>query len=403
MRRDSWVAKDGPLAPFVDTFREALIADGHPPGSLKHYFTLMGQLDRWLVAEGLDVSDLSAVTGIRFLKARMEMGLIRKATLASLVPLFEFLRAQGEMAQEPVPVPSPVDRLLGAYRRHLEHDRGLAPTTVCRYMGFARRFLIDRAARTGSDTGAQDLTSAEVNAFMLAAGSRLVVESAKREAADLRALLRYLYLSGLLEVDLGAAMPPVAVWRGRSLPPTMAQGQVDALIDSCDRTTAAGMRDRAMLMLMGRLGLRSGEVVALELGDIDWRAGEIVVRGKARRRDRLPLPLEVGEALVDYLQKARPATGDRHVIISLYAPFRPVHPSSVTSVVYKCCRRAGLEEVGGHRLRHALATEMLRRGGDLLEIAQVLRQSDLGTTAGYAKIDRSALRWVARPWPGVRA
>jgi site-specific recombinase XerD len=236
---------------------------------------------------------------------------------------------------------------------------------------------------------------------MLEASSRLVVESAKREASDLRALLRFLYLDGVLDTDLGGAMPPVATWRGTRLPATMSAADVDAVLDSCDRSTVTGRRDRAILVLLARLGLRSGEVAALQLGDVDWRAGEIAVRGKARRRDRLPLPDEVGEALAAYLTGGRPRSECPQLILTLYAPPRPVHPSSITSVVYRACRHAGLARVGGHRLRHALATQMLRRGGDLTEIAQVLRQSDLGTTSGYAKVDRAALRTVTRTWPGA--
>jgi integrase len=155
------------------------------------------------------------------------------------------------------------------------------------------------------------------------------------------------------------------------------------------------------LVLLGRLGLRAGEVAALRLTDVDWRAGELVVRGKARRQDQLPLPVEVGEALVDYLRQGRPNSTWPQLILTLYAPARPIHPSSITNVAYRACRRAGLDRVGAHRLRHALATEMLRQGGNLIEIAQVLRQSDLATTSGYAKVDRTALRVVAQPWPGA--
>jgi len=238
---------------------------------------------------------------------------------------------------------------------------------------------------------------------LLETSTRLVVASAKREAADLRALLRYLYVAGVLTIDLGAAMPPVATWRGGALVPTMSPADVDRLLAGCDRSTASGRRDLAVLVLLARLGLRAGEVAALELGDVDWRAGEVVVRGKARRKDRLPLPVEVGEALVDYLREGRPTCDCRRLVLTLYAPPRPIHPSSITGLVYRACRRTGLARVGGHRLRHALATEMLRQGGDLLEIAQVLRHSDLGTTAAYAKVDRGALRRVARPWPGTTA
>jgi integrase len=189
-----------------------------------------------------------------------------------------------------------------------------------RYERFARRFLAGRAARTSGETGIEGLTSAEVSAWMLQAGSRLSVESAKREAADLRALLRFLYLDGIMAAGLGGAMPPVAAWRGSRLPQTMSAAEVDAVLGSCDRSTVSGRRDRAILVLLARLGLRSGEVAALRLGDVDWRAGEITVRGKARRMDRLPLPAEVGEALVAYLTGGRPRSQCPQLILTLYAP-----------------------------------------------------------------------------------
>jgi integrase/recombinase XerD len=403
MRKDCWRAGEGPLVPFAEVFRSDLAGAGHPSGSLKHYLILMGQLNRWMVTEGLGVEDLCVATATRFLASRRASGYARVLTMASLCALFDCLRAHGVVTPEQPVEPTPTDELLADYLHHLEHDRGLAPRTVRRYMDFARRFLRSRASRTGATTGAEALTSAEVNAYMLKATTRLAVESAKREAADLRALLRYLYVSGVLGVDLGAAMPPVAVWRGRSLPRAMNPADVDALVVSCDRSTRSGLRDRAVLVLMARLGLRACEVAAIELDDLDWRAGEIAVRGKGGRSDRLPLPTEVGEALVEYLRDGRPSCASRRLVLRLYAPFGPIAPSSITNIVYRGCRRAGLPKVGGHRLRHTLATEMLRQGGDLLEIAQVLRQSDLGTTAGYAKVDRAALLTVACPWPGVEA
>ena len=168
--------------------------------------------------------------------------------------------------------------------------------------------------------------------------------------------------------------------------------EVAAVVGSCDRSQPAGRRDYAILILLARLGLRSGEVAAIRFGDINWRCGEICVRGKARRQDYLPIPIEVGEAIVDYLTQGRPPCECRQIFVTAYAPRRPIHPSSITRVVYRACRRAGLPPVGGHRLRHGLATEILSRGGDLVEIGQVLRQSDLATTSGYAKIDRTPMR-----------
>jgi site-specific recombinase XerD len=361
----------------------------------------MGQLNGWMTAEGLGAGGLTGREVQRFLDGRRNRGDRRVPTLVSFEPLLASLRARGVVpADEPAP-PTRRDLFLARYRRYLVQDRGLMPTTVRRYQTFARRFLTKRSSSTGTEIGVEGLTSVDVNTYMLAAGERLIVESAKREAADLRALLRFCYLDGIIPVDLGGAMPPVATWRGTRLPSTMSTAEVDALVASCDRSTVRGRRDRAVLVLLARLGLRSGEVAALTLGDIDWRAGEIAVRGKARRTDRLPLPVEVGEALVEYLQDGRPRCERPGLILTLYAPFRPIRPSSITGVVYRACRRTGLPRVGGHRLRHALATEMLRQGGDLIEIAQILRQSDLGTTSGYAKVDRSALRPLAIAWPGA--
>jgi site-specific recombinase XerD len=397
----SWMRCTGPLVRFAAGFREELLGMGHPPAAMKHHLVLMGQLNRWLVSVNREVDELTPEVAEEFLATRRARGQRRVPTLASLSPLFEYLHKQGVLRTEQPAPPTAREVLLGDYHDHLVHDRGLTPTTVVRYERFARRFLAQRADRTGVEVGTENLASAEISAFMLEAGSRLVVESAKREAADLRALLRFLYLRGVLETDLGTAMPPVATWRGTRLPTSPSPTQVEALLAGCDRSTDSGRRDYAVLTLLARLGLRSGEVAALELADVHWRAGEITVRGKARRRDQLPLPAEVGEAMADYLRHSRPRSQHRQMILTLYAPFRPIRPASITNIVYRACRRAGVAPVGGHRLRHALATEMLRQGGDLQEIAQVLRQSDLGTTSGYAKVDRIALREVAQAWPGA--
>jgi site-specific recombinase XerD len=361
----------------------------------------MGQLDRWLSRQGLGVSALTSVRAAEFLGAVRLSGRRRVPTMASLAPLLGYLRVL-EVVPAVLPVtPTQRDELLASYHRHLVTERGLTPNTVLRYQRFARRFLADRAARGDGELGIEGLDSAAVHDYLLRVSDRLAVASLKREAADLRALLRFLYLAGATATDLGSAMPPVATWRLTNLPRDVTAAQVNALLDSCDRTTVSGRRDRAILVLLARLGLRSGEVAALRVQDVDWRAGEVLVRGKARRQDRLPLPVEVGESLVAYLRDGRPRSPFPQLILTLHAPPRPIHPSSITNVVQRACRRAGLAEVGGHRLRHALATEMLRRGGDLTEIAQVLRQSDMGTTAVYAKVDRAALRTVASPWPGA--
>jgi integrase len=175
------------------------------------------------------------------------------------------------------------------------------------------------------------------------------------------------------------------------------------LLGSCDRRTATGRRDYAILIVLERLGLRAGEVAALELDDIDWGRGEIVVRGKADRHEQLPLPVDVGEALAAYVRRGRPRCEDRHLFLRVYAPAVGLSPEGVSNVVGAACRRAGLPMVGAHTLRRTSACETLRRGGSLAEIGELLRQRSSFTTALYAKVDRAALEHVVRPWPGATA
>jgi site-specific recombinase XerD len=219
--------------------------------------------------------------------------------------------------------------------------------------------------------------------------------------AELRSVLRFLYLQGITPLRLGTAVPPVGGWRFATLPPTMTAADVQLLLGSCDRSTSIGVRDFAIMMLVARLGLRSIEVSRLELRDVDWRAGELVVRGKGHQQDRLPLPAEVGEALVSYLSGGRNPESARHLFLTCRAPRGPIRADLVGDVVERACQRASLPAVGPHRLRHSLAGELLRRGAGLAAISQVLRHRDLATTALYAKVDLGSLRQVAQPWPGA--
>ena len=398
----AWTCSDGPLVGFAAGFERNLVELGYRPGGVRMHLRLMRELNRWMAEVGLFVGDLNPAWIEEFLASCRARGQRRVPTLASATALLEYLTGMGVVEAESPPVQTARDRLLADYRAYLLDTRGLTSVTALRYQRFAKRFLAQRTSHNGGVLGCEGLTVMEINEYLLAASARLVVESAKREAADLRSLLRFLYVRRIIDADLGASMPPVAAWRGTRLPQGVSAAQVEAVLNGCDRSTSSGRRDYAVLCLLARLGLRSGEVAALQLGDIDWRLGEIVVRGKARRRDRLPLPADVGAALAAYLREDRPRSAVHQAILTLYAPPRPIHPSSITNLVHRACRRAGMPEVGGHRLRHALATEMLRRGADLIEIAQVLRHSDLGTTFDYAKIDRVALKTVVRPWPGVR-
>jgi site-specific recombinase XerD len=401
MGRVSWVHGDGPLMPFAAGYRRRLAEFGYTAGSITNHLSVLGRLNRWLVDEGLGAEELTRARVEQLFAGRRVRGDRCVRVVHGLATLLDYLDDQQVLQSDPPPTETPLSELLTRYARHLVHDRGLAPRTVMRYERMARRFLQHRTSLGGGETGAEDLDMAEIHGYLLECRSRLAAGSTKREAADLRALLRFLYLQGFTATDLGLAMPPVAGWRDARLPATMSAAQVAAVLDSCDRSRPAGLRDFAVLCLLARLGLRSAEVAALQLTDVDWRAGELLVRGKARRHDRLPLTVEVGEAIAAYLHDGRPTSISPSLILTCHAPIHGISYGSIASIVYNACQRAGLARVGGHRLRHALAAEILRRGGGLVEIGQVLRHRDLGTTSVYAKLDRAALRTVAQPWPGA--
>jgi site-specific recombinase XerD len=276
----------------------------------------------------------------------------------------------------------------------------LAATTVLRYENTARKFLRQQFGGEHRVEPAM-LTGGQVSAFLLEESARCSVGAAKGRVAELRALLRYLYLRGMTATSLAAAVPPVAGWHQTGIPPTLSSADVATLLATCDRSTPLGARNFAIMTLVARLGLRSIEVARLEFDDVDWRQGEVLIRGKARRLDRMPLPADVGDALAAYLTDARPASQCRQVFLTGRAPRRGIPAALVGDVVERACAQAGLPHIGPHRMRHALATELLASGVALSDISQVLRHRDLATTAIYAKVDLASLRGVAREWPGA--
>ena len=395
----SWVQRGGPLAEFADGYRDELACRGFTANSAVTHVVLMGQLSRWMDEVTVAVGALTPARIEEFLDSRRAGGQRRVPTARVLDPLLAHLRAAGVVGP-PLPGPAtPLGDLLECYERHLK-GRGLAVSTVVGYVGVARRFLSERASAAGDETGVAGLCAGVVTAFLLRECGRLAAGSAKNRVTGLRSVLRFLRLEGLVATDLAAAVPPVAGWRDTTLPSVPAGLDVSALVASCDRSQPAGLRDHAILLLLARLGLRSCEVARLELGDLDWRAGLVRVRGKGGE-GRLPLPADVGEAIAAYLRDGRPRAESRAVFLTLLAPVRPIRPCSVGGAVTRGCERTGQRPVGPHRLRHALAVDMLRRGAALPEISQVLRHRDLASTAVYAKVDLAALRSVARCWPGA--
>ena len=391
--------KAGRLGPQVEGYRAWLAHRGYTPQTIRNMLKDLGQVGVWMSAAGLETHQLDEDAMVTFLAARQAAGRRRALGPRAMIPLLTYLREAGATPAA-LPPQTPAEVLLAEYRSWLVQERGLAPATVLRYENTARRFLQQQAMAAGVLQPA-GLTGADVNEFLLRECGRVSAGSAKGRVAELRAVLRFLYLRGLTPLRLGTAVPPVGGWRLATLPPTMTAADVQLLLDSCDRSTAVGVRDLAIMTLVARLGLRSVEVARLELADVDWRAGELVVRGKARRQDRLPLPAEAGEAMAAYLAQGRTPAGTRRLFLTCKAPRGPIRADLVGDVVERACLRAGLPRAGPHRLRHALAAELLRQGAGLAAISQVLRHQDLATTALYAKVDLNTLRLVAQPWPGT--
>ena len=266
---------------------------------------------------------------------------------------------------------------------------------------FIRRFLKDRFG--DGPVTLSHLCAHDVVRFVQRQASRLHPKRAKLLTTALRSFLQYGRYCGKVKLDLGAAVPVVANWSMSSIPRAIAPEQVRQLLASIDRRTAMGRRDYAILLLLARLGLRSGEVTCLKLDDLDWKAGQLSVRGKSGQRSELPLPAEVGKAIAAYLRHGRPQSTSRRVFLRVKAPLRGFRGScGVGSIVRHCLQRAGLDTptYGAHQFRHGLATELLRQGASLGEIGELLGHHNPETTKIYTKVDLKALRTLALPWPG---
>ncbi|MGZ4332442.1 MAG: tyrosine-type recombinase/integrase, partial [Solirubrobacteraceae bacterium] len=360
----------GRLGPFVEGYRVWLLERGYSPGTVEHELRFLGVLGRWMAAEDLVVEQLDGEVIAAFVEAHRARGRFAAVVARGSRSLLIYLHELGVVGPERGDPLTPLGELIEEYRQWLVGDRGLAPLTVARYVALATRFLGERVSVV-DELGVKDLGGEHVTAFLLRECERLSVDSAKGKVGELRSLLRFLFVRGFTSLALGDAVPPVASWRDTRIPRAVPPADVERLIASCDRSTLDGARDAAIVLLLARLGLRSIEVARLELSDLDWRAGELLVRGKGGREDRLPLPDDVGTALAEYLT-VRGRREFRRVFLTLRAPTRPIRPDLVGDVVRRACERAGVAEFTPHRLRHALASEMLAQGASLQEISQVL-------------------------------
>lgn len=389
----------GPFASHIDCFARFLADQGYAPRSVKSKCSLVADLGRWLKRRGLPLAQLDDGKLKQFHVHHRRS--IRRGDMATGQQLLNWLRGFGVVPALPQTVDrSGLGRLTQDYERFLSSQRGLAPATLSSYLPIVRRFLIEHFGNKALRV--EELRPRDVHRFILRQVPRGSRNYAKLTVTVLRSFLGFLFQRGAIKTDLLAGVPGVANWRLSHLPKSLPPEQVERLLRCCDRGTPSGQRDYAILLLLARLGLRGGEVLAMTLDDPDWERGEILVRGKGQRLDTLPLPKEVRAALVHYLRHVRPACSTRKLFIRMKAPRHGLRLSAICCVIRRALKRAGLNPdfKGAHLLRHSLATNMLREGASLDEIGQLLRHAQPTTTQIYAKVDIEALRRIALPWMG---
>ncbi len=389
----------GPLAEHAAAFRRMLIEQGYARGTISAHLGLMSQVSRWLDVQGLPARALADLAEVdRFFAERRAKGCRLRITARSLVPLLDFLRDRQVIGAPVVPAATPAEVLLAEYRTYLEQERAATAGTVVNFTKYAGIFL-RTFPRLGTGAAQQADLAAALGRLTAAEVVTFVTGWASSRSPAYGQAMRYLHARGLLSHALAEAVPTVPGWKPARPVRAVTGQQMAALLACCDRHSAIGRRDYAIVLLLTRLGLRASEVAGITLADIDWRHGVLRVRGKGNILAELPLPADVGEAMAGYLRRSRVRCDSPHLFVRTKAPFTRLAGTGITAVVQRACRRAGLPEVGPHRLRHAVAAQLRREGASLSEIAQLLRHQDERTTQRYTADDVEALAALARPCP----
>ena len=395
--------RDSPLASHLAPFASSLVESGYAKSTIQAKAGLLASFGDWLVRQRLLVTDLDERVAERFIANKRRKGRVHRGERETLLQFLDHLRHR-DVIPRPTPAcdDSPLAAILKRYEQHLRSERGLAPATIINYLPCIRKFLIERFRR--EPFLVREVRSSDISAFVLRHAPNMSPRRAQLVAAAFRSFFRFLFQNGELPVNLALSVPSVADRRLATIPKYLRPDQVEHVLGTCDLQTATGRRDHAILLLLARLGLRAGEIVSLQLDDIDWRAGEFLIRGKGLIHDRMPLPVDVGAALASYLRTDRPPCRTRRVFVCMKAPRSGfAGPSTLTTIVRRALDRADLHPAmrGAHVLRHSLATTMLRSGASMSEIGEILRHRTPSTTEIYAKLDFDGLRSLAHPWPGI--
>ena len=396
-------AAEGSFLALAARFGERMAVSGYAPASLKSAARLVRGFATWLDQRQISGRNVDLELVDEYLADRFAHRWPRRGEAFTLREFVGLVSIDGHAAAKQPMAIAPAFQVRRKFEHYLLHERGLAPASIRLYGDAVGRFL-EHVFGAG-EVRLGDLSAAHIVGFVQLDAARLRhPKRAKVMTSALRSFLHYGRYLGDIRIDLHASVPTVANWSMAGIPRSISPLQVDSLLAQCDRRCAGGRRDYAVLLLLARLGLRAGEVVELTLEDLDWHEAAIRIRGPAQRCDRLPMPADVGTALVDYLRHGRPACAARNVFIRSRAPHRGLlGPSAVSCIVFRALRRAGIDSPckGAHLLRHSLATRMLGNGASLGEIGQILRHRNVQTTTIYAKVDLASLQALALPWPGA--
>jgi site-specific recombinase XerD len=394
--------KSGPRGQLVELYAARLVKDGLARQGTWRCLSLVGDLLSWIARSRSKLTDLDERMVGRYLGRRAGKQFIQPGDRAALKRLLSVLRDAGTIAPAALPPITPQDQIFEEFADYLRRERGLAPKSIIRHLPIIRRFLREVCPAGASDLG--KISQEDVIRYIERHARDWSAVSGKAMCWSLRAFLRYIHHSGLNPIALAGCVPSIRRWKLASLPTYLSAAQVQKVLDGCDRTTALGRRDYAILMMLAKLGLRADEVATLTLDDIDWRSGEMLVRAKGRQRVRMPMPPDVGAAVVAYLRDGRPTSSCRRLFLRTLAPnVGFASGCAITMIAKTALERAGIHgyaHQGAHIFRHSLATELLRSGATLSEIGQLLRHESHDTTRIYAKVDIEALRTLSPPWPG---
>lgn len=393
---------EGPLGTHIDPYVEQLRRGGYSIEVSHRLLSVVRDFGFWLGATGTSLTDVSEALATRYLAERSRHRPPNKADARALDRLLTVLREANVIAPRPVPCSGPHEDILEAYRLYMERERGLAPISIASHLWFLRPFLQEMGIATCAD--AVRLAGHKVAVYVERHAGDRGATTARIMCSRLRVFLRYLHREGFVSADLTTALPSIRRAADAHLPGFMPLEDVQRILAGCDRSTVIGRRDYAILILLARLGLRACEVARLNLDDIDWRAGEFTVHGKGRKTATMPLPPDVGAAIVSYLENGRPRSDSRQLFLLAVAPYTGFKGASgIQTVARSAIRRAGvpgLAHRGSHAFRHSLATGLLRSGATLTEIGQLLRHEQPDTTRIYAKVDIDSLRALGCTWPG---